>query len=86
MISQRDTDPGLQQIDRLIQKLKTRILRFRKEREALESENRSLRERIRELEDDKKSGWSDLGGTDKILLKQKIDHYIEQIDEHLKNE
>lgn len=86
MISQRDNDPGLQKIDRLIQKLKTRILRFRKEREALENENRSLRERIRELEQEKKSEWSDLDGSDKILLKQKIDHYIEQIDQHLKNE
>ncbi|MGM0507197.1 MAG: hypothetical protein ACQER4_08450 [Bacteroidota bacterium] len=86
MISQRDTDPGLQQIDRLIQKLKTRILRFRKEREALENENRSLRERIRELEKEKRLGWSDMDGSDKIQLKQKIDHYIQQIDQHLKND
>ncbi|MEX0593917.1 MAG: hypothetical protein WD115_04010 [Balneolaceae bacterium] len=85
MISQGDTDPGLQQIDRLIQKLKSRILRFRKERDALENENRSLRDRIRALEKEKRIGWSNLDGTDKIQLKQKIDHYIQQIDQHLKN-
>lgn len=85
MISQRDSDPGLQKIDQLIQKLKTRMVRFRKEREALEKENQSLRQRIRELEEEKRSGWSDLEGADRIQLKQKIDHYIEQIDQHLTN-